>query len=455
MRLLRRLWPRTLFGQLLLIMVSGTLLIQLMSSSIWFDVRFAQVLEAPVRLIAARSAPFIAQADCHPGSLQIPAHYRLGCTESLPTSQHDERRGRRRVELLLRQALGYELGHEQAVRLLNVKLTDELGQPIVWRSLFGLRTAKAHIAFAVSLADGHWLTIEGQELQGWSGESAWVLISDYLLRVYALRIVAVLLVCLVAVSLCLRPLQRLADAARGLGSNLEQTPLALDGPQEVRQAAMAFNAMQQRLIAMVNDKAYFLAAVSHDLRTPLTRMRLRLERLKDDEQRERLRQNITQMDDMIGQVLDYLRAGEQQNLQPVNLDRLVARLCAELASAEEPLPVRGQAGSLQVDALLLQRCLQNLLVNALRYAKEISVSLERTATAVSIHVDDRGPGVAPALLATITDPFVRGEGSRNQASGGYGLGLSIAQRIATSHGGELVMLNREEGGLRASVVLPC
>lgn len=451
---LRRLWPRTLFGQLLLIMVSGTLVVQLMSSSIWFDVRFAQVLEAPIRLMAARSAPLIAQANCHTQDLQVPAHYQLRCAENQPVQQEDQPRGRRRVELLLQQALTYELGHAQAVRLLKVQLTDEQGQPIVWRSLFGLRTAQAHIQFAVPLPDGHWLSIDGQELQGWSGESAWVLISDYLLRVYALRIVAVLLVCLIAVRLCLRPLRRLADAARGLGSNLEQPALALDGSEEVRQAALAFNAMQQRLIAMVKDKAHFLAAVSHDLRTPLTRMRLRLERLPDDEQRERLRQNITQMDNMIGQVLDYLRAGEQQNLQQVDLDRLVARLCADLASSAEPLPVDGKAGSLRVDALLLQRCLQNLVVNALRYARQVSVTLETTITGVYIHIDDRGPGIAPGLLTTITDPFVRGEGSRNQASGGYGLGLSIAQRIASSHGGELLLHNREGGGLRVSVLLP-
>ncbi len=157
---------------------------------------------------------------------------------------------------------------------------------------------------------------------------------------------------------------------------------------------------------------------------------------------------------MIGQVLDYLRAGEQLNLQQVDLDRLVARQCAELASAEEPLAVHGQAGSLRVDALLLQRCLQNLLVNALRYAKGVSVTLERAVSGVFIHIDDRGPGIAPELLATITDPFVRGEGSRNQVSGGYGLGLSIAQRIAASHGGELMLSNRDGGGLRVSILLP-
>lgn len=454
MRWARRLWPRTLFGQLMLIMVGGTLAIQLMSSSIWFDVRFAQVFEAPVRLIAARSAPLIRQASCHAGVLKVPAHYQLRCAEQLPVLQQDERRGRKRVELLLHQALKYELGHEPQVRLMKMQLTDELGQPIVWRSLFGLRTAQAHLQFAVPLADGHWLTIDGQELQGWSGESAWLLISDYLLRVYALRIVAVLVVCLIAVRLCLRPLRRLADAALALGSNLQQPPLALDGPDEVRQAAQAFNAMQQRLIAMVNDKAYFLAAVSHDLRTPLTRMRLRLERMPDDEHRQRLRQNIAQMDDMIGQVLDYLRAGEQQNLQPVDMDRLVIRQCAELATADEPIPVHGHGGVVSVDALMVQRCLQNLLVNALRYASQVSVSVERVGARVLVHVEDRGPGIAPHLLATVTEPFVRGESSRNQASGGYGLGLSIVERIMTSHGGALRVRNREGGGLRVTLELP-
>jgi len=234
MRWARRLWPRTLFGQLMLIMVGGTLAIQLMSSSIWFDVRFAQVFEAPVRLIAARSAPLIQQASCHAGVLKVPAHYQLRCAEQLPVLQQDERRGRKRVELLLHQALKYELGHEPQVRLMKVQLTDELGQPIVWRSLFGLRTAQAHLQFAVPLADGHWLTIDGQELQGWSGESAWLLISDYLLRVYALRIVAVLVVCLIAVRLCLRPLRRLADAALALGMRPPQIFCHIVLPQAMR-----------------------------------------------------------------------------------------------------------------------------------------------------------------------------------------------------------------------------
>ncbi|WP_438283509.1 ATP-binding protein [Pseudomonas alabamensis] len=435
-------------------MVSGTLVVQLMSSSIWFDVRFAQVLEAPVRLMAARVAPLIAQADCHVPSAQVPPRYRVRCADRLPATRHDDRPGRHRIELLLNQALTYELGQPRAVRLLLGELIDEQGRPVVWHSLFGLRTAQAHLRFAVGLPDGHWLIVEGRELQGWSGESAWVLIGDYLLRVYVLRIIAVLVVCLVAVRLCLRPLQRLSEAARGLGQNLAQPPLRLDGPHEVRQAAQAFNAMQQRLVGMIHDKAYFLAAVSHDLRTPLTRMRLRLERLPEGVDKDRLRQNVAQMDGMIGQVLDYLHAGEQQNLQVVALERLVSRVCADLASADEPLPVQGSVGALEVDALMMQRCLQNLITNALRYGREVGVRLEREAGWVHVHVEDRGPGIDPAQLASIVEPFVRGEGSRNRAHGGYGLGLSIAQRIAASHGGQLMLVNREGGGLQATVSLP-
>ncbi|MFK3725878.1 ATP-binding protein [Pseudomonas monteilii] len=435
-------------------MVSGTLVVQLMSSSIWFDVRFAQVLEAPVRLMAARVAPLIAQADCHVPSAQVPPRYRVRCADQLPATRHDDRPGRHRIELLLNQALTYELGQPRAIRLLLGELIDEQGRPVVWHSLFGLRTAQAHLRFAVGLPDGHWLIVEGRELQGWSGESAWVLIGDYLLRVYVLRIIAVLVVCLVAVRLCLRPLQRLSEAARGLGQNLAQPPLRLDGPHEVRQAAQAFNAMQQRLVGMIHDKAYFLAAVSHDLRTPLTRMRLRLERLPEGVDKDRLRQNVAQMDGMIGQVLDYLQAGEQQNLQVVTLERLVSRVCADLASADEPLPVQGSVGAVKVDALMMQRCLQNLITNALRYGREVGVRLEREAGWVRVHVEDRGPGIDPAQLASIVEPFVRGEGSRNRAHGGYGLGLSIAQRIAASHGGQLMLANREGGGLQATVSLP-
>ena len=451
----RRVWPKTLFGQLLLIMLSGTLAIQLLSSSIWFDVRFAQVLEAPIRLVASRTSELIRQTTCEvPGPVQAPAHYQARCLEAAPEVDKKERHGLRRSKLLLQQALAYELGHDQPLKLLGVGLLDPQGQPVVWRSVFGLHIAQAQVHFAVARANGRWLEIKGQELQGWSGESAGVLIADYLLRVYALRLLAVLGVCWLAVRLCLRPLRRLGDAARGLGDNLAQPPLVVEGPIEVREAAQAFNAMQERLIAMVNDQSYFLAAVSHDLRTPLTRMRLRIERITDTQQRERLRQNIAQMDGMIGQVLDYLQSADQHDLLAVDLDRLLARACADLATPQEHLPIQGAAGVLRVNAVLLQRCLQNLLVNALRYACEIAVRVQSDREGVTIFVEDRGPGIATALLGSITEPFVRGEDSRNLRSGGYGLGLSIARRIALSHGGRLSLANREHGGLRVTLWLP-
>ncbi|MFP3515509.1 ATP-binding protein [Pseudomonas sp. SIMBA_077] len=452
---LGRLWPKTLFAQLTLILVSGTLAIQLLSSSIWFDVRYAQVLEAPVRLMASRTAQLLQQPGCIPGQLQAaPAHYSVTCSASSPAHQSDNTRAARRTALLLNQALAYELGQEPSVDVLKVELTDQQGQPLVWSSLFGLQTAIAHVNFVMPLADGHWLKVQGQELQGWSGESAWALIADYILRIYVLRIIAVLGVCWLAVRLCLRPLKRLSDAAASLGQNLEQPPLNIEGPLEVRQAAITFNAMQQRIVAMVNDQSFFLAAVSHDLRTPLTRMRLRIERLSDANQRERLKQNIYHMDRMITQVLDYLQSANQHACQFVDVDSVLRSLCAELATAQEPLPITGQGGTVFANGVLLHRCLQNLVVNALRYAQDIDLDVERSTTGVTIRINDRGPGIKDSLLHSVMDPFVRADTSRNNQSGGYGLGLTIAKRIAISHQGSLTLINREGSGLQACVFIP-
>ena len=452
---LRRLWPKTLFGQLTLILVSGTLAIQLLSSSIWFDVRYAQVLEAPVRLMASRTAPLIDQPGCLPGQPQkAPANYTVRCLAAKPDSQPENDRAARRTALLLKQALAYELGHEPTVEMIEVDLTDAEGQPLVWRSLFGLQTATAHIDFAVPLADGHWLSIEGHELQGWSGESAWALIADYILRVYVVRIIGVIGMCWLAVRLCLRPLKRLSDAANALGDNLDQKPLAVEGPLEVRQAAQTFNAMQKQIVAMVNDQSFFLAAVSHDLRTPLTRMRLRIERLSDVDQRERLKQNIYQMDKMITQVLVYLQSANQHTCQFIDVDSVLRNLCAELSTPAEPLPVSGRGGMIYANGVLLHRCLQNLLVNAQAYACDITLEVERSSSGVTLRINDRGPGIAPAVLQSITDPFVRADHSRNDQSGGFGLGLSIAKRIAISHKGSLTLSNRDGGGLTACVFLP-
>lgn len=452
---LRRLWPSTLFGRLLVIMVSGTLAVQLLSSSIWFDVRFAQVLEAPVRLIASRAALLIEDPRCSAiDATRLPVGYQVACVDGLPPQTEGHHRARHRTELLLGQSLDRESGHHQAVKVLDVHLTDQQGQPVLWRSLFGLQTAIAHVRFAVALSDGRWLQIDSEELQGWSGESAWTLIADYALRVYLLRILAVLAICWFAVRLCLRPLARLSEAARGLGENLAQAPLAIEGPVEVRQAAQTFNAMQQRLIATVNDQGYFLAAVSHDLRTPLTRMRLRVEAITDERQRERLKTNIAQMDLMIGQVIDYLQTAEQQPCQWVDIDALVARLCAELATPAEPLPVEGRAGWLLGNEILIHRCLQNLLVNALRYARQISVSLARDAHGVTVCIRDQGPGIDPSIIDSVQDASLQKRQQANPAQGSYGLGLSIAKRIVTLHNGVLTLINPPLAGLTAQVFLP-
>jgi signal transduction histidine kinase len=451
---LKRLWPKTLFGQLLVIMVSGTLAIQFLSSSIWFDVRFAQILEAPVRLIASRTAPLLARDACRAiESMRMPVGYQMACVSDPPLPAGSDHQARRRTELLLQQSLERELGHPQPVRVMDVHLTDEQGHRVVWRSFFGLRTATAHVLFAVPLDDGAWLQIQGEELQGWSGESAWAVIADYAFRVYLLRILAVLGMCWLAVRLCLRPLERLSEAARGLSENLEQPALEIEGPREVRRAARVFNAMQQRLVTMMHDQSYFLAAVSHDLRTPLTRMRLRVETIADERQRERLTRNVAQMDRMIGQVLDYLGTAEQQPCQLMDLDHLLSRLSADLATSDEPLPVHGRAGVIFANEVLVQRCVQNLVVNALHYARRIAISANRDERGVTVSIEDRGPGLPASVMNAFEDTCPGRKSTRHPSSASHGLGLSIARRIATIHDGALSLTNLDHG-LLAELYFP-
>lgn len=194
--------------------------------------------------------------------------------------------------------------------------------------------------------------------------------------------------------------------------------------------------------------------MSHDLRTPLTRMRLRIERLSDLEQRERLKQNIYQMDKMITQVLVYLQSADQHTCQFIDVDSVLRNLCTELSTPAEPLPVSGRGGMIYASGVLVHRCLQNLLVNAQAYAREITIEVERSSNGVTLRINDRGPGIAQPVLQSVSDPFARADKSRNDHSGGFGLGLSIAQRIAVSHKGSLALSNREGGGLTACIFLP-
>lgn len=252
-----------------------------------------------------------------------------------------------------------------------------------------------------------------------------------------------------------RPLQQLASAAKALGEDLDRPPLVEQGPAECREATRVFNQMQQRIRQQWAEKDRFLAAVSHDLRTPLTRMRLRLEQVSPSPERQALLRDLEDMHVLVEATLDHLREGESsESWAWVDAVSLLQSLADDMADTGHPVAVSGQAPPVWGQPLALRRCVQNLLNNAVRYGQDVEVKAEHRAGWVVLSVVDNGPGVPESELERVLEPYHRLDPARQKVSGGVGLGLTIARDVAVRHGGRLVLANRPGGGLTARVELP-
>lgn len=253
-----------------------------------------------------------------------------------------------------------------------------------------------------------------------------------------------------------RPLGGLARAATALGGDINQPPLPESGPSEVRHAAAAFNQMQARIRSYVAERTEMLAAIAHDLQTPLTRLRLRLEKVTDENLRDKLVADLGAMEDMIREGLDLatsLDAGGM--MQPVDLDSLLSSVCADAGDTGQDVMLNGNTHvSILGIPIALRRCLANLIDNAVKYGEYARVTAAREGNKAVIRVTDGGPGIPETQLERVFDPFYRIETSRSRETGGTGLGLTIARNIARKHGGTLVLRNGLRGGLECTLTLP-
>ena len=254
----------------------------------------------------------------------------------------------------------------------------------------------------------------------------------------------------------MRPLKQLAQAAKDLGNDINHPPLALTGASEIRQASAAFNAMQARIRQHIFQRTQMLAAITHDLQTPLTRLRLRLEKVADSELHERLVGDLSAMQSMVKEGLDLARSMDStEAMQALDLDSLLDSVCSDAADAGQKVTLGGQAGmALMARPIAMRRCLVNLIDNAVKYGQYAHVSVERIAGAARIRIRDGGPGIAPDQLAKVFEPFYRIETSRSRESGGTGLGLTIARNIAEQHGATVLLANHVDGGLEVTLIVP-
>ncbi len=258
------------------------------------------------------------------------------------------------------------------------------------------------------------------------------------------------------VSKATRPLSVFASAAERLGVDVNAEPLPEDGPSEVRRATNAFNTMQTRIKRFIQDRTQMLAAISHDLRTPITRLRLRAEFVEDEQQRQKMLSDLDEMEAMIGATLTFARDdAANESVESVDVAAIIAALCGDQQAAGWPVTYSGpDSFSLIARPLALKRAIYNFADNGIKYGKVARVSLVPGRDEVTIFIDDDGPGIPISEKERVFAPFIRLETSRSRETGGAGLGMTIARAAVRSMGGDVVLINRPEGGLRVQVSLP-
>ncbi len=436
-----RILPRSLFGRLVLILTIGLVLALVGSAAINLRERhhllehagaerFAQRIATTVSLIDRLSPPdrqeLIRVMSTPRTSLAISANPEL-LPSNTPLPRHLMR---------LSAALSQQLEPEYRVEVAARKPAHRT------RGIFQV---------AICLHDGNWLTITDRR-----PPRPLNLRPNTLLVQLGVVLLVALLLSLLAVTWVTRPLAMLADAARALGRDIRRPPLAETGPTEVRRAAAAFNLMQKRLLDFMNSRLRTLTAISHDLKTPVTRLRLRSEMLDDPQLREDFNRDLDEMDAMLGATLAYMRGeAKQEKLQSVDINALLESMVSDAHALGQDVTLSGHASApYPARPRALRRALDNLVQNALRYGGSAEILVKERPRSLDIRVMDRGPGIPTPELEQVFEPFYRTEYSRNRATGGTGLGLSIARDVALSHGGTLHLVNRSEGGLEAILTLP-
>jgi signal transduction histidine kinase len=303
---------------------------------------------------------------------------------------------------------------------------------------------------AIPLTDGNWLTFATALPTTGPAFSLQFLLS------MGIMAAIIVVVSVWAVRRVTTPLASLATAAERLGQDMHAPPLSETGTTETRQAARAFNDMQNRLRGLIENRTGLLAAISHDLRTPLTLLRLRAETVENAQERDKMLSTIAEMDSMIGATLQFARDDNANEPRcPTDLAALFFGVVEEMREAGRDVRMQPTEPLVyECRPTALKRAVRNLLDNAVKYGKSASVDIRRLSQAIEVNVDDNGPGVPQQELSRVLEPFYRLDDSRSRETGGAGLGLAIVRSIVQLHGGTLVLSNRPTGGLRATITLP-
>lgn len=452
---MRRLIPDSIAGRTLLVLLVGLTLSHMASTAILSSDRHDAIATTSDSLTADRVGVFarlldqapVAERDRLARSLGSPLlTVTVSGSPAVSASHQDE------VEIVpVRQSLEFHFGpldHDR-LHLTRQRHDHSGGASFWWRLLNGFPDEDA-LLVAVRLTDGAWATFD---LTMPRPPTLW---APHSILSALVMIAAILVLGRWAAGWVSAPLATFARAADRLGRDVNAPPLSERGPREVRQAVAAFNEMQGRIRRFVDDRTRMLAAISHDLRSPITRLRLRTEMLPTGEASERMLADLAEMEAMVTSTLDFARgeAGDEQS-QAIDLAATLEAVCDN--ATDMGLPAEFDwPGRLVCTCrpLAIKRALANLVENAARYGGHAVVHARHAGRDIVVTIDDDGPGIPEPEMEKVFAPFYRVEGSRNRKTGGIGLGLTVVRTIIRAHGGDVRLENRNEGGLRVMVTIP-
>lgn len=432
---IKRLFPRSLLGRSLLIIVTPLVLLQVVSAFIFFETHWETVSLRLARGVAGDIAAVIALLERHPE----PGN--RGWISDLASSQ---------MSLVVRFKEGEELLDVTPVDIGGGEgmLLQSLGERVQGPFRIDGQSLDRHVIVDVARKGGVLEVIVPRKR-----------LFSATTYVFVLWMVGTSLLLFALATIFMRnqvkPIRRLAIAADNFGKGRDVPSFKPEGAKEVRQAATAFLAMRERILRQIRQRTEMLAGVSHDLRTPLTRLRLQLEMSGDSDDVRDMKADISEMEHMLESYLAFARGEGSELPQPTNLNELLTEVASQArrkggivdieAGEEIVLPLRPHA---------IKRCVTNLIDNATRYASRVAIHAQRSNGVIEVFIDDDGPGIPAEKRDDVFKPFIRLDGSRKPGTGGTGLGLTIARDVVRGHGGDIELDASPSGGLRAKLWLP-
>ena len=466
--LTRYLWPRSLYGQILLVVALGLLMAQVVNAALLLAATRSRAVAEATTMVVTRVANQIERQQERGSGLSAGDDRRVlnegprrrrghpvstmmtGRPLTITRFQGQSDLTTRAGEFMTASGLGLSQINisSGSIRL----LPPELREPLMRRyAISGMRQRqREQPRFAVLVtartADGQWIAAAALVRPTEAG-SLFALILQTLLLYIAVLVPLALVTRRVA-----KPLGRLTERVQRVGLANEIEPMRSEGPTDIRQLIDAFNAMQSRVSTLLGEKDVMLGAIGHDLKTPLAALRVRIESVEDDSERDKMAATVDEMATILDDILTLARLGKSgEASQKTDIGALVGSLADEYPQAT--LTETQQRIVADIRPVLLRRALRNLIGNAITYGKAADISIARKGTRLLIIIEDEGPGIPPDLIDSMFEPFARAESSRSRATGGSGLGLTIARAIARAHRGDVKLENRADGGLRAIMEL--